>query len=357
MKELVKRQPSLRAFGLAGTRAESAGMECIVGLEEVSVIGLVEVLGKLPALSAAMRRLCVEAESRRPDIAVLIDFSGFNLRLARRLRALDIPIVYYVSPQVWAWRRGRVRTIRETVEEMLVILPFEKAFYEKEGVSVRYVGHPLVDLVHASEDRSAFCERLGLDAARPIITLLPGSRRREIELHLPILEQVIEKLSHQRPELQFVVSRASTVPLERIQAGLGKAASGHTRLLEGPVYDALVHAAAAVVASGTATVEAALAGTPMVVVYRTGRVSYALGKPFVKVPFYSMVNLIAERRLVAELIQDAMTPANIIEQLIPLLAGDGDAMRDGLAEVRKRLGGGGASARAAEAVASHFTLS
>lgn len=359
MKELAKLQPSSRAFGLAGPRAESAGMECIVRLEDVSVIGLVEVLGKLPALSAAMRRLCTEAESRRPDVAVLIDFSGFNLRLARRLRALDIPVVYYVSPQVWAWRRGRLRTIRETVDEMLVILPFEKAIYEHEGVRVRYVGHPLVDLVHATEDRSAFCQRVGLDAARPIIAMLPGSRRREVELHLPILAQVIEKLmrQHQHAHLQFVVSRASTIPVELLRDGLGTLFGDRVRLLDGSAYDGLVHAAAAVVASGTATVEAALAGTPMVVVYRTGWASYLLGKRFVKVPFYSMVNLIAERELVAELMQDAMTPDNIIEHLMPLLAQAGDIVRDGLVDVRNRLGGGGASKRAADAVVSHFKLS
>ena len=150
LKELIKKRPSLSAFGLGGARSEAAGMERIVRLEEVSVIGLVEVVRKLPALSYAMRRLCAAAESRRPDLAVLIDFSGFNLRLARRLKVLGVPVVYYVSPQVWAWRRGRIRTIRETVEEMLVILPFEKEFYEREGVKVRYVGHPLVDLARAS---------------------------------------------------------------------------------------------------------------------------------------------------------------------------------------------------------------
>ncbi len=160
LKELQEKRPSLTAFGLGGARSEAAGMERIVTLEEVSVIGLVEVIRKLPALSDAMRRLCAAAETRRPDLAVLIDFSGFNLRLARRLKALGVPVVYYVSPQVWAWRRGRIRTIRETVEEMLVILPFEKEFYEREGVKVRYVGHPLVDLVRASEGREAFFDRL-----------------------------------------------------------------------------------------------------------------------------------------------------------------------------------------------------
>ncbi|GMR22908.1 MAG: lipid-A-disaccharide synthase [Acidobacteriota bacterium] len=361
LKELIKKRPSLSAFGLGGARAEAAGMERIVRLEEVSVIGLVEVVRKLPALSDAMRRLCTAAETRRPDLAVLIDFSGFNLRLARRLKALGVPVVYYVSPQVWAWRRGRIRTIRETVEEMLVILPFEREFYEREGVKVRYVGHPLVDLVRASEDREAFFARLGLDRKRPLVMMLPGSRRREIELHLPILRRAIDELSRVNANLQFVVSRARTIPPELLAEFLMDrlgVTSDRVRILEGTIYDGLAHAAAAVVASGSATVEAALSGTPMVVVYRVGRTSYFLGKPFVKLPFYSMVNLIAERELVPELMQSAMTPANIVEHVMRLLDEDNaQAMRHGLADVKQKLGGEGASARAAEAVLSHFELS
>ena len=359
LKELIKKRPSLSAFGLGGARSEAAGMERIVRLEEVSVIGLVEVVRKLPALAYAMRRLCAAAESRRPDLAVLIDFSGFNLRLARRLKALGVPVVYYVSPQVWAWRRGRIRTIRETVEEMLVILPFEKEFYEREGVKVRYVGHPLVDLVRASEDREAFFSRAGLDPGRPLLIVLPGSRRREIELHVPILCRAIEELSRTHADLQFVISRAPTIPPGFLHDRLEVTTIDRVRILEGPIYNGLVHAAAAVVASGTATMEAALSGTPMVVVYRVGRVSYFLGKPFVNLAFYSMVNLIAERELVPELIQGAMTPANIVEHVTRLLDEDNaEAMRRGLADdVKQKLGGGGASARAAEAVLSRFELS
>jgi len=359
LQELIKKLPSLSAFGLGGARAEAAGMERIVRLEEVSVIGLVEVVRKLPALSDAMRRLCAAAETRRPDLSVLIDFSGFNLRLARRLKALGIPVVYYVSPQVWAWRRGRIRTIRETVEEMLVILPFEKELYERENVKVRYVGHPLVDLVRTSDTREAFFARLGLDRKRPLVMMLPGSRRREIELHLPILRRAIDELSRTHANPQFVVSRAPTVPPELLTEFLTEfLMDGRVRILEGPIYDGLAHASAAVVASGSATVEAALSGTPMVVVYRVGRATYFLGKPFVNLPFYSMVNLIAERELVPELIQSAMTPANIVEHVMRLLDEDNaQAMRHGLADVKQKLGGGGASARAADAVLSHFELS
>jgi lipid-A-disaccharide synthase len=236
------------------------------------------------------------------------------------------------------------------VDEMLVILPFEEAFYRQERVRVRYVGHPLVDLVQPARPREAFCSDLGLDPARPIVLFLPGSRRREIELHLGLFREVVEKLRRDRPELQIVVSRAPTVDVSWIEAGLGETI-GSVHLLEGGTYDGMAHAAVAVVASGTATVEAALSETPMVVVYRVGRLTYALGRPFVRLPFFSMVNLIAGRRLVPELIQDRMTADAIRAEIEALLEpGAAEEMKRGLREVKAKLGGKGASARAAEAV-------
>ena len=350
LRELRKRVSSIEAFGLGGARSKAQGAALLFDLEEISVIGLVEVVRKIPALRRAMNRLSEEARKRKPDAAILVDFSGFHLRLAKRLRAMGVPILYYVSPQVWAWRQGRIRRIRELVDEMLVILPFEEAFYREEGVRVRYVGHPLVDLVEPARTREAFCSSLGLDPARPIVLLLPGSRRREIELHVPVLREVVEKLRRERPELQIVMSRAPTVAASWIEAALGETI-GKVHMLEGGTYDGMKHAAVAVVASGTASVEAALSETPMVVVYRVGRLTYALGRPFVGVPFFSMVNLIAGRRLVPELIQSEMTPEAIQAQVEALLEpGAAEEMRRGLREVKAKLGGKGASARAAEAV-------
>jgi lipid-A-disaccharide synthase len=350
LRELRKLAPSIEAFGLGGPRMKAQGAELLVELEQVSVIGLVEVVWKLPQLRQAMKRLTEEAERRRPDAAVVVDFSGFHLRLAKRLKRLGVPVLYYVSPQVWAWRRGRVRTIRELVDEMLVILPFEEAFYREEGVRARYVGHPLVDLVEPSRTREKLCSDLGLDPERPILLILPGSRRREIELHLPVLREVVERLSRERPEVQILMSRAPTVAGSWLEEGLGPSL-GKVRLFEEGMYDAMKHAAAAIVASGTATVEAALSETPMVVVYRVGRSTYALGRPFVKLPFFSMVNLIAGRRVVKELIQDEMTPDAIGREVEALLEPKAaEEMRRGLREVKGRLGGKGASARAAQAV-------
>lgn len=352
LHELRKRFPSIEAFGLGGPRSKAQGAELVIGLEEISVIGLVEVVGKVPALWRAMARLVEEARKRKPDVAILVDFSGFHLRLAKRLREIGVPILYYVSPQVWAWRRGRLRRIRDLVDEMLVILPFEEAFYREEGVLVRYVGHPLVDLVAPERDRERFCSDLDLDPARPILLLLPGSRRREIDLHVPVLRDVVEALRRDRPEIQIVVSRAPTVTSSQLETALGET-RGKVRVLSDGTYDGLKHAAVAVVASGTATVEAALSETPMVVVYRVGRLTYALGRRFVRLPYFSMVNLIAGRKLVPELIQTQMTAEAVRAHLESLLEpGAAEEMKRGLREVKAKLGGKGASSRAAAAVAS-----
>lgn len=351
VRELRKLDHGVECFGIGGEKLAGAGAELQVRLEDISVIGLVEVLGKLPALWRARNRLVEEARRRRPGVAVLIDFSGFNLRLAQKLHAQGIPILYYVSPQVWAWRRRRVRTLRETAKKMLVILPFEEAFYRSEGIPVTFVGHPLVDLVRSREDRSTFCKRLELDPDRPLVALLPGSRHREIELHVPVLAAAVERMRSKRPDLQFVVLKAPTIPLSEIEDRLSGTAPP-VRIVEGRNHEGLAHAAVSLVASGTATVEAALCGAPMVVVYRVGKLSYLLGKPFVRVPHYAMVNLIAEKAVVPELMQDEMTGEAIAAKALEILEDPvaAEAMRQGLAEVKARLGGGGASRRAAQEV-------
>ncbi len=353
VRELRALDPEIEPFGLGGDRLRDAGAEILVDLKEISVIGLVEVVGKLPALKRAQTTLVEAAAERRPDVAILIDFSGFNLRLSNRLKSLGIPIVYYVSPQVWAWRRGRLKTIKKNVDKMLVILPFEEAFYREAGIAATFVGHPLVDIVRSQEDRSTFLRRIGLDANRPVIVLMPGSRAREIELHLPVLAGAIQKMKGRRPDLQFVLLKAPTVDLAAVAAGLSDASSS-VHILSEATYEGLSHADVAIVASGTATVEAALCETPMVVVYRVGGLSYFLGKPLVRVPHYAMVNLIAERSLVPELIQEDMTVERVCSETLNLLesAEATESMRRGLREVSARLGAGGASRKAAEEVLS-----
>ena len=356
LKELKKHHSDVRAFGLCGAKAKAVGMECTVQMEDVSVIGLFEVLRKLPDLKEAMVRLCEVAEERRPALAVLIDFSGFNLRLARRLKQLGIRVVYYVSPQIWAWRQNRIKAIRQLVEEMLVILPFEKEFYERHGVQTQYVGHPLVDIVQTSKTKEEFCKVSRLDPNRRFLLLVPGSRHREAELHLPVFSKAISTLSKKDKSLQFLVSRANTIERHVFTEKLGTL-SNDVQFLDGNIYDGLKYASAAVIASGTATIEAALMETPMVVVYRLGRLSYVFGKRFVRTPFYSMVNLIAGRELVPELIQNAMTADNIVESVLKVLDTNVSKVQiEGLKEVKRALGGGGASTRAAAALLTHIDL-
>ncbi|HEX9724862.1 MAG TPA: lipid-A-disaccharide synthase [Vicinamibacteria bacterium] len=350
-REIRALEPKSRCFGLGGQRLAQAGAEILVDLREISVIGLVEVLSKLPALRKAQATLVAAAQKRKPDVAVLVDFSGFNLRLASRLKVLGIPVVYYVSPQVWAWRRGRLKSIREHVDRMLVILPFEEAFYRDAGIAATFVGHPLVDLVRSREDRESFFRRLGLDEKRPLVTLMPGSRPRELELHLPVIAGAIERMKQRKPRPQFVLVKAPTVEESTIETGLGRVLAS-VQVLSESGYDALTHSQAAIVASGTATVEAALCETPMVVVYRVGGLSYRLGKPLVRVPFYAMVNLIAQRAIVPELIQDDMTADRVASETLRLLEDPeaAESMRRDLREVKSLLGSGGASRNAAREV-------
>jgi len=353
VRELRAIDPEARCFGIGGRRLEQAGAEILVDLHTISVIGLVEVLSKLPALKRAQTTLLAAASRRMPDVAVLIDFSGFNLRLSSRLKALGVPVVYYVSPQVWAWRRGRLRTIGRNVDKMLVILPFEESFYRDAGIAAKFVGHPLVDLVRSHQDRPTFFRRLGLRADRPLVVLMPGSRPREIELHLPVIAGAMRKMMARRSDLQFALIKAPTVEEPAIRAGLGDA-SASVSVLSESAYEALSHADVAIVASGTATVEAALSETPMVVVYRVGGLSYRLGRPLVRVPYFAMVNLIAERALVPELIQDEMTEERVASETLRLMEDPeaAESMRRGLREVKAKLGAGGASRRAAEEVLS-----
>jgi lipid-A-disaccharide synthase len=348
-RELRRRVPALEVCGLGGDRLAEQGARLLAHVRELAVVGLLEVVTHLSRLRAVFASVLDEVDRRRPDVAVLIDYPDFNLRLARELRRRRIPVVYYVSPQVWAWRRGRVRAIRRDVSLMLVIFPFEEAIYREAGVQVRFVGHPLVDLVPAP-DRPAFLAQHRLDPARRLVAVLPGSRPREVAHNLPPLAGALERLARARPELQFVAVSAPTLPPGTLEARLAPLG---VRVVAGEAHGALGAADLALVASGTATVEAALLGTPMVVVYRLAALTYVLGRPFVRVPHYAMVNLIAGRRLVPELIQRDFTPDRVAAEALALLEDQSRlaAVREALAAVKDRLGPPGASGRAAEAVA------
>jgi lipid-A-disaccharide synthase len=341
---------SLEVFGLGGDRLRAEGGRLLAHVGDLAVVGLLEVLRHLRHLRAVFRAVLEEVDRDRPAVAVLVDYAEFNLRLARELKKRGVPVAYYVSPQVWAWRRGRVRSIRESVSHMIVIFPFEEPLYRDAGVPVTFVGHPLVELAQPAKDRAAFLSSHGLDATRPVLAVLPGSRRQEVAHNLPPIAGALRRLRQQRGDLQLALAVAPSLDphlFDRELTGLPVVrVSGHTHAI-------LSAASAGIVASGTATVEAALMDLPMVVVYRVSPLTYALGRPFVRVPHYAMANLLANREVVRELIQGDFRPEAVAAEVLALLEDPGrrTTVRRGLAEIRARLGPTGASARAAAVVA------
>lgn len=343
--------PGVEIFGFGGARFQASGGELAGDYRGISVTGLVEALAVLPKSWRMLRHLEHEARARRPDVFVAIDFPDFNLRLIRRMRRLGVPVVYYVSPQLWAWRAGRLATIRELVSLMLVIFPFEAAIYEQAGVPVEFVGHPLVDLAAASRSREEVAAAAGLDPARPIVALLPGSRPNELQRLLGPLVGAAEQIAHRVPGVQFLLARAPALD-DGLFAPLAAPGAPAIAVLEQSTDDVLQAADVVITASGTATIQTALHGRPMVIVYRLAPLTYAIGKRIVRVGTYGMVNLVAGRPVVPELIQAGCTPEAIAREAVSLLTDPAraDLMRRDLAEVRDRLGGSGASHRAAEAV-------
>ncbi len=352
-REIHALDPSARITGFGGGRLQQAGTELVGDFSGLSVTGLLEVARLLPRTYAMYRRLVDHAAETRPDVFVAIDFPDFNFRLAHAVRRLGVPVVYYISPQIWAWRRGRMKTMKRIADRVLVIFPFEEVLYREAGVPVEWVGHPLLDLTPHEAPRHEFLTRLGLDPESPVIAILPGSRRNEVSAILPGLVDAALLIRNRVPRAQFVVARAPHVarelfePLQRLEA------SGITvPILDGGADEVLAAADLAVLASGTITVQAALHECPMVVVYRLSPLTYRLGKPFVHVSTYAMVNLVAARTVVPELIQDAFTPQAVAEEALRVLNDPAHAknVRADLREVRSMLGAPGASRRAAESV-------
>jgi lipid-A-disaccharide synthase len=349
LREIV---PGVEVFGSGGEELRARGTELLVDVRDVNLIGVTEVAQGIRRLYAAFRRLSEAAVARRPDAVVLVDWPDFNLRLAKKLRRAGLRVIYYISPQVWAWREYRVRQIRRDVDRMLVIFPFEEAFYGRHGVEAEFVGHPLAGEVAPATPLDEFFARHGLDPTRETIALLPGSRRREIAHNLPQMVGAVELLDRERPGLQYVLPLASTVDRAQIETILGRVAD-RICIVERDTYSAVGHATFAVVVSGTATLETALLGTPLVVVYRASALNYALHRPLIRVDTFGMVNLIAGRRIAPELIQRDCTPERIASEVLGFLRSPERMaeMRAELARVRDRLAtAGDASRHAAEAV-------
>lgn len=340
----------VQLFGMGGPLMQAAGVEIVTHYEEVAVVGITEIVKHLPSLLKAMNRLVGEAVRRKPPLAMLTDFPGFHLRLARKLQRRGVRNVYYICPQFWAWRPWRVNLIRRRFVKALCIFPFEKDFFTNAGVPTEFIGHPLVGEVRPTKDRERFCQAHALTSNQPIVTVLPGSRSAELAHHLPVLQEACARI-HAKTPAQFVLAAANPKDMPLLKAGWNGL---QMCVVEGETYNALAAADAAIVSSGTATVEAALLDAPMVVVYRVSPLTATLAKPLVRTPYFAMVNLIAEKKVVPELVQDDFTPEHVAAHVLELLQDPHarSAIRSGLAQVRARLGPPGAVERAADSIAA-----
>jgi lipid-A-disaccharide synthase len=350
VEALRAREPGIEVFGLGGDRFKAAGGRLIGDFRGIAVTGLLEAVRILPDSYALYRRLVQAARDERPDALVLIDFPDFNFRLMAAVKRLGVPVVYYVSPQLWAWRPGRIQTMKALVDRVLPIFPFEEALYREQGVDVRFVGHPLIELARVSETRDGLLRRLQLDASRPVVALLPGSRPNELHRIVPVLAAAVPRIASAVVGTQFIVARAPNLADSFFLPFQGTGAT--VRVVEGATDDVLAASDAVITASGTATVQTALHDKPMVVVYRLSPVTYKLGKPLVRVSMFSMVNLVAGERVVQELIQEDCTPDRVATETVELLTNPDRVadMKEQLAMVRQKLGGPGASGRAADAI-------
>lgn len=346
-------RPDARCFGMGGAKMAAQGVELIHGAHELSVMGIVEVIPKVPRIWQVMNDLEAAAKARRPKVALLVDVPDFNLRLAKRLKRLGIPVVYFVAPMAWAWREGRTKTIAKLVDTLCCILPFEEKFFRERGVNATYVGNPTLDQVPDDVGVEAFRAALGLDVAQPVIAVLPGSRRSELRRLGPTLAATCVRLLAERPGTRLVIPVASGLPRELVEAPF-KAAGAPVTLVDGRAPEVVGASDVALVASGTASLEAGLMRRPLVCVYRLNLVNYVIGRALVRIPFFCLVNLLAGKRVVPELLQGDMNVERIVGELNALSGGPAreECLR-GLDELRAILGPRGAAKRVAGLVAKY----
>lgn len=348
IREMQRIDPDISFYGVGGARMKAAGAKLLADAADTAVVGLTEVVFKLGAILRIMHRLKTSLRKERPDLVILIDYPDFNLPLARAARRLGLRVLYYISPQVWAWRKGRIDTIRKSVNRMAVILPFEEQFYREAGVNVTFVGHPLLDEVRKKYERTEAMKRFGLKDEAITVGILPGSRRSEVERLLPEMLKACRILAEKLSPLQFVLPLAGTLDPEFVQDIL-RQFPVQVNVIRDEIYDIIAVSDVAIVASGTATLETALLETPMVVVYKVSASSYAIGRRFIRVDHISLVNIIAGRTIVPELIQKDANPERIASEVRELIVRRGKAreVKAALTEIRGKLGTPGASWRTA----------
>ncbi len=351
VREISRQDQSIAFYGVGSRNMENAGVRLLADASEISVVGATEVLTHLRPLCRVFNRLQQFLAEERPNLLILIDFPDFNIMLGKKAKKLGIPVLYYISPQVWAWRKGRIKTIAALVKAIIVIFPFEVALYKNAGADVRFVGHPLTDVVKSASTQAEAKARLGLAAEKRTIAILPGSRTREITHLLPDMLKAAGILNKRFPDLQFILPVAPTLSRDFIKPFLSQSPAPVT-LVDGNVYEVLRASDAALVTSGTATLETGLMAVPMVIVYRISALSYLIGKMIVDVDHIGLVNIVAGMRLVPELVQKESTPQNMADAMARFLDDPSyyEEVKTQLSGIRSRLGDEGASSRVASVV-------
>ncbi|MBA4311431.1 MAG: lipid-A-disaccharide synthase [Chlorobiaceae bacterium] len=351
VKEIMKREPDSVIFGIGGDKMRAAGMELIYHIKEISVMGFLEVLQHLPLLRSVEHTMRVLLKLKKPDVLVLIDYPGFNLRFAKIAREAGMKIVYYISPQVWAWHAGRVKKMKSIIDKMLVVFPFEQEIYRREGIDAEFVGHPLLEAFTEPQGHSEFCKRNNFDPQKPILGLFPGSRRQELERIFPAMLGAARILNRML-DIQIAVGVSSILDYEYVKSFIRDESS--VRLIQHATYDLMKNSDLAIVTSGTATLETAYYQTPMIVVYKTSWLTYLIGRIFVRIKNISLANIVAGEKIVPEILQSKVTPENLAFHASKLLENTDERkkMSEKMAVIRERLGSKGASVRVADSILS-----
>lgn len=357
VKELKKNSPRMHFFGVGGVEMQSQGVELVHTVKDLAVLGAIEVIRHYPRLRRIFHELIDMARLRKPDAVILIDYPGFNIRLARYLKRFNIPVIYYISPQIWAWGHHRRKTIAERVDKMLVFFDFEKDFYHDTPLDVEFIGHPLVDHLAVPDDRRVFFERIGCNPEKPIVGLLPGSRENEIKRLLPIMLQTASIIQKKMPETQFVLPVGNVVPKDTLLTIFNAMTQQYpfkVKMLENGVVDTMAHADLVLIASGTATLETACYATPMVIVYKVNCITALLARAVIKIPYIGLVNVVAGSKVVPEFLQENARPQRIAQCIVQYLSDPEklSAFRTELTKIKEMLGQPGAVRRAASAVIS-----
>ena len=350
VRELKKKRSELQFFGIGGDQMASENVETIVHVRDMAFLGFWEVLKCLPFIRHVYIKMVAILKERQPSLVLLIDYPGFNLRFAKKAKRRGVPVLYYISPQVWAWRKGRIKKIARRVDRMLVIFPFEKVFYQKEGLDVQFVGHPLKDVVRTKQSKDSFFQSVGLDSTKRTVGLLPGSREQEVRLLLPEMLKALNLIKNEIPDLQSLLGRAPTLPDDVYDSLLNQDRTPCS--VRDKTYEVMAHSDVVMVASGTATLETAILGTPMVILYKMSPLSFFIGRLLVKLKNIGLVNIVAGHEIVPELIQDEAKAETIAEKVLFFLKDEGQyiKVKKDLATVSQRLGEAGGSIRAAGAV-------